>query len=104
MYGLSLLVSLLMIGMVAAMKGFNGRQGTELADLIVHKIAEAVNAIAFKLVRGPAGPRTGRRPPDPAMSREVSGPRRLVAAAFTRSRGPLSGANPLYPIGPRRGI
>ena len=46
--GLILLVSLLMIGMVAAMKGFNGRQGTELADLIVHKITEAVNAIAFK--------------------------------------------------------
>ena len=37
-----------MIGMVAAMKGFNGKQGTELADLIVHKIKEAVNAIAFK--------------------------------------------------------
>ena len=48
MLGLILLVSLLMIGMVAAMKGFNGRQGTELADLIVHKITEAVNAIAFK--------------------------------------------------------
>ena len=46
--GLILLVSLLMIGMVAAMKGFNGRQGTELADLIVHKITEAVNAISFK--------------------------------------------------------
>jgi len=26
----------------------NGRQGTELADLIVHKITEAVNAISFK--------------------------------------------------------
>jgi hypothetical protein len=26
----------------------NGEQGTELADLIVHKITEAVNAIAFK--------------------------------------------------------
>ncbi len=26
----------------------NGKQGTELADLIVHKITEAVNAIAFK--------------------------------------------------------
>jgi hypothetical protein len=37
-----------MIGMVAAMKGFNGKQGTELADLIVHKITEAVNAITFK--------------------------------------------------------
>jgi hypothetical protein len=29
-------------------QSFNGRQGTELADLIVHKITEAVNAIAFK--------------------------------------------------------
>jgi len=46
--GLILLVSLLMVGMVAAMKGFNGRQGTELADLVVHKITEAVNAVAFK--------------------------------------------------------
>lgn len=46
--GLILLVSLLMVGMVAAMKGFNGKQGTELADLIVHKITEAVNAISFK--------------------------------------------------------
>jgi hypothetical protein len=26
----------------------NGKQGTELADLIVHKITEAVNAVAFK--------------------------------------------------------
>ena len=26
----------------------NGKQGTELADLIVHKITEAVNAISFK--------------------------------------------------------
>jgi hypothetical protein len=46
--GLILLVSLLMVGMVAAMKGFNGKQGTELADLIVHKITQAVNAITFK--------------------------------------------------------
>jgi hypothetical protein len=42
--GLILLVSLLMVGMVAAMKGFNGKQGTELADLIVNKIKQAVNA------------------------------------------------------------
>ena len=33
--GLILLVSLLMVGMVAAMKGFNGYQGTELAEVIV---------------------------------------------------------------------
>ena len=46
--GLILLVSLLMVGMVAAMKGFNGEQGTELAELIVTKIKSAVNAISFK--------------------------------------------------------
>jgi Flp pilus assembly pilin Flp len=46
--GLILLVSLLMVGMVAAMKGFNGRQGTELADVIVNKIKEAVDKVAFK--------------------------------------------------------
>lgn len=46
--GLILLVSLLMVGMVAAMKGFNGKQGTELADVIVNKIREAVDKVAFK--------------------------------------------------------
>ena len=46
--GLILLVSLLMVGMVAAMKGFNGQQGTELAELIVTKIKSAVNGISFK--------------------------------------------------------
>ena len=46
--GLILLVSLLMVGMVAAMKGFNGKQGTELASLIVNKITEAVDKVAFK--------------------------------------------------------
>ena len=46
--GLILLVSMLMIGMVAAMKGFNGKQGTELADVIVDKIKAAVDAITFK--------------------------------------------------------
>jgi hypothetical protein len=46
--GLILLVSLLMVGMVVAMKGFNGDAGTELADLIVTKIKSAVNAITFK--------------------------------------------------------
>ena len=46
--GLILLVSLLMVGMVAAMKGFNGQQGTELASLIVNKISEAVDKVAFK--------------------------------------------------------
>jgi hypothetical protein len=46
--GLILLVSLLMVGMVAAMKGFNGKQGTELAGLIVDKIKEAVDQVSFK--------------------------------------------------------
>jgi TM2 domain-containing membrane protein YozV len=46
--GLILLVSLLMVGMVAAMKGFNGKQGTALADVIVNKIKEAVDKVAFK--------------------------------------------------------
>ena len=46
--GLILLVSLLMVGMVAAMKGFNGKQGTELADVIVNKIKQAVNAITYR--------------------------------------------------------
>jgi len=46
--GLILLVSLLMVGMVAAMKGFNGKQGTELADVIVDKIKAAVDAISFQ--------------------------------------------------------
>jgi Flp pilus assembly pilin Flp len=46
--GLILLVSLLMVGMVAAMKGFNGAPGTQLAEVIVAKIKSAVNAITFK--------------------------------------------------------
>ena len=45
--GLVLLVSLLMVGMVASMKGFTGQSGTELADVIVSKIKQAVNAIKF---------------------------------------------------------
>ncbi len=46
--GLILLVSLLMVGMVAAMKGFSGRQGTELAELIVDKIQSAVDKVTFR--------------------------------------------------------
>lgn len=46
--GLILLVSLLMVGMVAAMKGFQGQQGLEIAEVIVKKIKAAVNAITFK--------------------------------------------------------
>jgi hypothetical protein len=46
--GLILLVSLLMVGMVASMKGFNGKQGTELAEVIVDKVKQAVNKVTFK--------------------------------------------------------
>jgi hypothetical protein len=46
--GLILLVSLLMVGMVAAMRGFNGRQGTELAGVIIEKIKQAVNQVSFR--------------------------------------------------------
>ena len=46
--GLILLVSMLMVGMVAAMKGFNGASGTEIAEVIVTKIKQAVNAISFR--------------------------------------------------------
>jgi hypothetical protein len=46
--GLILLVSLLMVGMVAAMKGFQGEQGLEIAEVIVDKIKAAVDAIKFK--------------------------------------------------------
>ena len=46
--GLILLVSLLMVGMVATMKGFNGKQATELADVIVNKLKEAVDKVTFK--------------------------------------------------------
>ncbi len=46
--GLILLVALLMVGMVAAMKGFQGKQGLELAETIVDKIRSAVNQVSFK--------------------------------------------------------
>lgn len=46
--GLILLVSLLMVGMVAGMKGFSGQQGSELAQVIVEKIRAAVDKITFK--------------------------------------------------------
>jgi len=46
--GLILLVSLLMVGMVAAMKGFNATSGTEIAEVIIDKIKDAVNAITFR--------------------------------------------------------
>ena len=46
--GLILLVSLLMVGMVAALKGFNGKQGMELAEVIIEKMKQAVNQVSFK--------------------------------------------------------
>lgn len=46
--GLILLVSLLMVGMVAAMKGFTGESGLEIAEVIVGKIKGAIQAITLK--------------------------------------------------------
>jgi hypothetical protein len=46
--GLILLVSMLMVGMVVAMRNFNGSQGTEIAEVIISKIKQAINAISFK--------------------------------------------------------
>jgi hypothetical protein len=46
--GLILLVSMLMVGMVVAMRNFNGTQGHEIAEVIIAKIKQAVNAISFK--------------------------------------------------------
>jgi hypothetical protein len=46
--GLILLVSLLMVGMVAALKGFNGKQGMELAEVIIEKMKQAVNQVSFR--------------------------------------------------------
>ena len=46
--GLILLVSMLMVALVAAMKGFHTNEGRDLAQLIVEKIKAAVNAITFK--------------------------------------------------------
>src|SRR4051794_7821211 len=68
--GLILLVSLLMVGMVAAMKGFNGKQGTELADLIVNKIKQAVtrSRSATRFRRTPSAP-----PPAPPRQRRGAG-------------------------------
>jgi hypothetical protein len=37
-----------MIGVVAAMKGFNATQGVEIAEVIIDKIKQAVNAISFR--------------------------------------------------------
>ena len=45
--GLILLVSMLMVALVAAMKGFHTSEGQDLAGLIVTKIKSAVNALTF---------------------------------------------------------
>jgi len=45
--GLILLVSMLMVALVAAMKGFHTSEGQDLAQLIVEKIKAAVNALTF---------------------------------------------------------
>jgi len=45
--GLILLVSMLMVALVAAMKGFHTNEGRDLAQLIVEKIKAAVNALTF---------------------------------------------------------
>lgn len=45
--GLILLVSLVMVGVVASMKGFTGASGMELADVIVKKIRQGVDSIKF---------------------------------------------------------
>ena len=39
---------MLMVGMVVAMRHFNGSQGTEIAEVIISKIKQAINAISFK--------------------------------------------------------
>jgi hypothetical protein len=46
--GLILLVSMLMVALVAAMKGFHTSEGQDLAQLIVEKIKAAVNALTFR--------------------------------------------------------
>jgi len=45
--GLILLVSLVMVGVVASLKGFTGGSGMELADVIVKKIRQGVDSIKF---------------------------------------------------------
>ena len=39
---------MLMVGMVVAMRTFNGSQGNEIAEAIISKIKQAVQAISFK--------------------------------------------------------
>ena len=83
--GLILLVSMLMVGMVVAMRNFNGSQGTEIAEVIIAKIKQAINAISFGTV-----PRNRpRRPADGAAARRV---RRL--GRVERRRRPVTAAAP----------
>ena len=44
---LVLLVSLVMLGVVAAMKNYNTGEGQELGDLILKKIKEAVGKVRY---------------------------------------------------------
>ena len=46
--GLILLVSLLMVGMVAAMQNFQSDEGSAIADTIVSKMKSAINKITFR--------------------------------------------------------
>ena len=46
--GLILLVAMLMVALVAAMKGFHTQEGRDLAQLIAEKIKAAVNAVTFR--------------------------------------------------------
>jgi hypothetical protein len=46
--GLILLVSLLMVGMVAAMKNFQSDQGSAIADAIVSMMKSAISKISFR--------------------------------------------------------
>ena len=45
--GLILLVAMLLVALVAALKGFHTQEGKDLAELIVEKIKGAVNALTF---------------------------------------------------------
>ena len=70
--GLILLVSLLMVGMVAAMKGFNGESGTEIAEVIVDEDQGGGERHHLPLAR-PA--RSRGRPPRPRREKRGGGRR-----------------------------
>ena len=76
--GLILLVSLLMVGMVAAMKGFNGKQGTELAepdrrqDQARRSTRSRSSRSVSRLAPMPASPQLRPRPRRPPAGRRSS--------------------------------